>query len=141
MKKQIMTTTKISPISLHKLRPSNLQYKNNKNKNINQPDNYAKNNNDISPKKTTNRQHSIQTKKDGTMSYSQMNAKHIQSEPKTTTTTNHMTDKSNASTSKKHTNKNIPNELLQFKRHKNNTGTLQNSKINADNEKKPKSSL
>ena len=136
-----MTATKIPPISLYKLRQSNIQYKNNKNKNINQPDNYAKNNNDISPQKTTSRQHSIQPNKYGTISHSQMKTKHIQSEPKTTTTTKHMTNKSNASTSKKCTNKNIPNELLQFQRHKNNTGTLQNSKINADNEKKTKCSL
>ena len=49
MKKQMMTATKRSPISIHKLRSSNLQYKNNKNKNVNQPDSYANNNNDISP--------------------------------------------------------------------------------------------
>ena len=62
MKKQIKTATKIPPISLYNLRQSNLQYKNNKNNNINQPDNYAKNNEDIPPKKTTNRQHRLQTK-------------------------------------------------------------------------------
>ena len=50
-----------------------------------------------------------------------------------------MVDKSNASTSTKHTNNNIPNELLQSQRHKNNTSTLQNFKINIDKEKKPKS--
>ena len=59
-----------------------------------------------------------------------MQSKHIQSEPKTTKTTKHMADEFNASTSTKHTNNNIPNELLQFRRHKNNTSTLQNSKIN-----------
>ena len=89
------------------------------------------------PKKTTNRQHSIQTKKYGTISNSQMQSKHIQSEPKTTKTTKHMADESNASTSTKHTNNNIPNELLQFQRHKNNTSRLQNSKINTNKEKNP----
>ena len=47
-----------------------------------------------------------------------------------------MADKPNTKTSKKHTNKNIPNELLKFQRHKNNTSTLQNSKINVDKERK-----
>ena len=51
MKKQIKTATQIPPISLYNLRQSNLQYKNNKNNNINQPDNYAKINNDIPQKK------------------------------------------------------------------------------------------
>ena len=63
-----MTATKISPISIYKVRSSNLRYKNNNNKNINQPDNYVNNNNDIPPKKTTNRQHSIQAQKYGTIS-------------------------------------------------------------------------
>ena len=48
-----------------------------------------------------------------------------------------MADESNASTSTKHTNNNIPNELLQFQRHKNNTSRLQNSKINTNKEKNP----
>ena len=48
-----------------------------------------------------------------------------------------MTDKPNTNTSKKHTNKNIPNELLKFQRHKNNTSRLQNSKINTNKEKNP----
>ena len=52
-----------------------------------------------------------------------------------------MTDKSNTNTNKKHTNKNIPNEHINFQRHKNNTSTLQNPKINANKEKKSKSSL
>ena len=46
-----MTATKISPISIHKLRSSNLQYKNKNNKNINQTDNYVNNNKDIPLKK------------------------------------------------------------------------------------------
>ena len=40
-----------------------------------------------------------------------------------------MTDKPNTNTSKNHTNKNIHNEHTNFQRHKNNTSTLQNSKI------------
>ena len=48
-----------------------------------------------------------------------------------------MTDKPNTNTSKNHTNQNIPNEHTNFQRHKNNTSTLQNSKINADKEKNP----
>ena len=49
MNTQIMTATKISPISIHKLRSSNLQYKNNNTKNIKQTNNYVNNNNDIPP--------------------------------------------------------------------------------------------
>ena len=135
-----MTATKISPISIHKLRSYNLQYKNNKNKNINQLDNYANNNNDIPPK---NYQPTAQypNKKYGTISNSHTKTKNTQSVSKTTITitTKHMVDKSNTNTSKKHTNKNIPNELINFQRHKNNNSTLQYSKINADKEKKIKS--
>ena len=46
-----------------------------------------------------------------------------------------MVDKSNTNTNKKYTNKKIPNKLQKFQRHKINTSTLQNIKINADKEK------
>ena len=141
MKKQIMTATKIPPISLYNLRQSNLQYKNNKNNNINQLDKSAKNNNDIPPKKTTNRQHRFQTKKYGTISNSQMQSKHTQSEPTITKTTNHMVDESTASTSTKNINNNIPNEPLHLQQNKNNASTIKNFKINNNNNNKPKSSL
>ena len=85
-----MTATKISPIFIHKLRSSNLQYKNNKN--INQLDNYANNNNDIPPKKTTNRQHNIQTKRCGTISNSQTKTKSTQSVSKRTIITKNIVD-------------------------------------------------
>ena len=48
-----------------------------------------------------------------------------------------MADKPNTNTSKKYINKNIPNEHINFQRHKNKNSTLQNSKINADKEKNP----
>ena len=47
-----------------------------------------------------------------------------------------MADKPNTNTSKKHTNKNIPNELINFQRHKNNNSTLKYSKINDNKEEK-----
>ena len=115
-----MTATKTSPISVHKLRTSNLRYKKYNNKNINQPDHYIKKQR-YSPQKTTNRQHSIQKQKYGPISNSQTNTKNTQSASKTTIPVKHIADKYNTNTGKKHTNNNITNEHTNIQRYKNNT--------------------
>ena len=109
-----MTTTKISIIFLHKLRLPKLQYKNNKNRNIEQKDKNIRNNNDTSPQKNTNRQHSIQSKKYGTLSNSQIKSKHKNS----TTTAQQIFYETNASTSRTHTINKNPNEIIQNQRQK-----------------------
>ena len=135
-----MTATKISPISIHKLRSSNLWYKTN-NKNINQTENYVNNENDTPHKETTNRQHSIQEQKYVPISNSQTNTKNIQSASKTKIPKKYVIDKYNTTTGKKHTDNNINNEHTNLQRYKNNTTILQNSKINTDKDQKLKSSL
>ena len=114
MKKHIMTTTKTNTISLSKLRLPKLQYKNNKNRNIEQKDKNSTNNNDTSPPKNTNRQHCIQSKNYGTLNNPQIKSKH----KNTTTSVHQIFYKTNASTSRTLTTNKNSNEITQNQRQK-----------------------